>query len=99
MRATVTCVCCRRQGPHESRGLRVACYRRHHQAGTLERFPRTTHPTEGRRKPTSSTSEITLRRVARLDAGGYSPRYIGRQLNLSMWQVRQPLAQIREGAR
>ncbi|MEU8270165.1 hypothetical protein AB0B89_23775 [Sphaerisporangium sp. NPDC049002] len=38
---TITCACCRRRGLHKARGLRTACYPRHHDNGTLAQYPTT----------------------------------------------------------
>jgi hypothetical protein len=39
-RVEVCCICCNQLGRHNGRGLRHTCYRRHRQAGTLNRYPR-----------------------------------------------------------
>ncbi|NUW45582.1 hypothetical protein [Nonomuraea rhodomycinica] len=35
----VACRCCHKLGPHNGRGLRHTCWRRHRKAGTLDQYP------------------------------------------------------------
>lgn len=44
----VDCICCKRTGRHQGRGLIVTCYFRHRSAGTLDRYPLLGHPHKDR---------------------------------------------------
>ncbi|GHH67502.1 hypothetical protein GCM10017673_14590 [Streptosporangium violaceochromogenes] len=96
MRATVTCVCCRQRGSHWGRGLIATCYRRHHHAGTLHRYPLTTPPDEGRWRPTGRVGKATLRRVAKLHGLGFSAQSIGWEVGISRRQVERYLAELKQ---
>lgn len=84
----VLCVCCQKPGQHNARGLIIGCYRRHHRAKTLHKFP-IAAPTSTAWEPTGRIGEATLTKYISLDTRGFSPARIRLELGLSPRQFQR----------
>ncbi len=77
----VTCACCGKPGPHKGRGLKVTCYDRHRELGTLHRYP--LRPRGELWTPKKRHGKAMLARYAQLVSDGHSPARIAWELSVS----------------
>ncbi|MFI6813743.1 hypothetical protein ACIBG7_18755 [Nonomuraea sp. NPDC050328] len=95
VRPTITCACCGKTGRHQGRGLILACYERHQEHGTIERFPRRIQPSTWR--PTRPAARRFMEQYAELAAirPPLSTRRIAWELGVTERTVQRYAAALR----